>query len=222
VYVFIITQALNNGGEVPIRDFTPSAKYAANFWVLLIDADADKLIYFKNLSLLLTVAVQLLLAGFFVYFTRNLFFQNKNHPSQTSADKLSAAPHWHPIILLIIPLAFFFGTFYQHMPEYLLMLWPAAALLCTSVWQHFLFAGALTFAWTPRITHGLTTVVNNYGTAAEARSDIVGPLLQFFQFDYNLLNQMALVMQSLVYMVLVIWLCVLATKLQRQARTASD
>ena len=203
VYIFIITQALNNGGEVPIRDFTPPAIYAGNYWVLLINANPELLEFYKNISLVLTTFVQLLVIASLLYFNRN-----RQQP-------------WHPIVLLVIPLAFFFGTFFQHMPEYLLMIWPIAALLCTSIWQQWLLAAAMSFAWVPRITHGLTTVVRNFGSSAEARSDIVGPLVNFFNIDYDLLNHVVLVVQSVVYTAVVVWLCVLCLRLQQRYNNPS-
>lgn len=199
VYVFIILQALKNGGEVPIRDFTPDAKYAANYWVLLIDSDPILLAYYKNLSLMITAFVQFGLIAFL------LIIGNKKENT------------WHPFILLLLPLAFFFGTFYQHMPEYLLMLWPLAALLCQSVSQHLVLVAALSFAWAPRIFHGLNTVVDGFGTAAAARSEVIGPLVNFLSLDYSLLNQFALIMQSVIYTSLVVWLCFLARTFQRRA-----
>ncbi len=202
VYTFIIVQALNNGGEVPIRDFTPDAKYAGNFWVLLIDNDPVRLVLFKNYSLVLTTAVQFMIIAVFLF----LHYVKK--------------VQLHPVILMAIPLAFFFGTFYQHMPEYLLMVWPVAALLCTTVWQHVLFAGALSFAWAPRITHGLNTVVDNFGSAAEARSEVVGPLVNALNIDFVLLNKAALVAETIVYTIVLIWLCVLCKQWQSRYRMA--
>ena len=186
----------------PIRDFTPDAKYAANFWVLLIDSDAELLIYYKNLSLALTTIVQLIIIAAFIYIS-------------TKRKWL-----WHPSVLLVIPLAFFFATFYQHMPEYLLMLWPVAALFCTAIWQQLLLVSALMFAWAPRISHGLITVIEEFGTSAEARTEIVGPLINLINIDYTLLNQVALIMQSVAYPLLVLWLCLLSRNLQQlYART---
>ncbi len=200
VYVFIVVQALNNGGDVPIRDFTPDAKYAANFWVLLINSDPVLLVLYKNYSLILTVLVQIVIIAVLVFF---------HHRRKENI---------HPVILLVIPLCFFFATFYQHMPEYLLMLWPAGALLCTGVWQNILFAGALSFAWTPRVTHGLTTVVDKFGTAAEARSEVIGPFVNAVNLDFVLLNKIALIAQSVVYLIFIAWLCLLSKQLQRKRR----
>ena len=201
VYIFTITQALSNGGEVPIRDFTPDAKYAANYWVLLIDSDPVLLKYYKNVSLVFTASVQFILISAFLFI---------------SWKRKQPMP---PLLLLFMPLAFFFGTFYQHMPEYLLMLWPVAALLCNNVWQQLVLVAALSFSWTPRIFHGFNTVVDGFGTAAEARSQVLGPLVDFLNLDFVFLNQAALVSQSVVYTIVVFWLCLLGKKLLQRDNT---
>ena len=196
IYCISIINALNNGGEVPIRDFTPDAAYAANYWVILLNMYPDSLTLFKNISVYISALVQLLL------FSVLLFISSKRTVS------------WSPTILLTIPLGFFFGTFYQHMPEYLLMLWPAAALLCTAVWHQVIIVSALSFAWAPRIFHGLVTVTENFGTAAEARNEVIGPLINMVSFDFAYLNHVALVLQSIFYFMLLVWLCTLSWNAQ--------
>jgi len=198
IYAFIIMQALNNGGEVPIRDFSPDAKYAANFWVLLINSNAQLLAYYKNVSLILTACVQFSITAVLIYLTNTRKWL------------------WHPAILLALPLAVFFSTFYQQMPEYFLMLWPVVAFFCTTLWQQLLVVGALCFAWAPRISHGLITVVDGFGSSASARADVVGPIIEQINVDFVLLNKTTLIMQSVIYSLLVVTLVFLSRKLQRK------
>lgn len=192
VYYIIITNALINGGDVPIRDFTPDAAYAANYWVLILKANPDSLKMVKYTSILLSAIVQLLLI---VY----LFSIYKK-----STKSL------HPLVLLTIPLVFFFATFYQHMPEYFLILWPITAMLCTNIFQQLLLAVAFSLAWAPRVIHGIKTIKDSFGSTLEARSEILQPLLELVYFDMNTLHSFALGAQTLFYTVTMIYLAKLA------------
>jgi|GEM_PF-3940454 len=201
VYFITITNALNNGGDVPIRDFTPDADYAANFWVLILKADPDALTTVKHASLLLSAAVQFLVIGIFFFY------------------KYVRKKTLHPLVLIAVPLVFFFGTFYQHMPEYFLMLWPVTALLCTSLFQHLLLAFAFSLAWAPRVIHGIKTIQDNFGSTVEARADILKPLLDLLQFDMNTLHSASLAAQTFFYTVMMIYLCFLAIGKNRSVNT---
>jgi len=189
VYYITITNALANGGEVPIRDFTPDAKYAANYWVMLLKAFPEQLVQVKNASLLLSLIAQVVLIAVFF----NLHYIKKIRIS--------------PAVLLTIPLVVFFATFYQHMPEYFLMLWPLVAIFCTTIWQQLVVAALFSVAWAPRIFHGFKRVTEQFGTAAEARTDILGPFISMDANQFEFLNQIALIVQSILYTLLLIWLC---------------
>jgi len=188
VYYITISNALANGGDVPIRDFTPDAAYAANFWVLILKAYPDALIAVKNSSLLLSLVLQL--AVILSLFT---LYRRQNHSFDVAT-------------ILAVPLVVFFSSFYQHMPEYFLMLWPLISVLCTSVGQQIVLAMAFSFAWLPRVLHGLKTITDNFGSTVEARSEIFGPLLKVLAVDFNVLNSVALAAQTVIYTTLMIFI----------------
>ena len=188
IYYITISNAISNGGDVPIQDFTPDAKYAANYWVILLKVFPESLDLIKNTSLFLSLIGQIIVMGvlYRLYYVKKL--------------------RLHPISLLTIPLVVFFATFYQHMPEYFLMLWPLVAYFSTKIWQQFLLAAIFSIAWAPRIFHGMKRVTEEFGTAAQARTEIVAPYLQLEGHHFESLNQIALISQSIIYILMLCWL----------------
>lgn len=198
IYTLSISNALNQGGEVPIRDFTPDAAYGANFWTLILKSYPDLLVAVKNSSLALSVLFQL---GAIV----TLFALYRNR-----------AQDLHPVLLATVPLALFFATFYNHMPEYFLMLWPLVAIYCTGALQQLVLAVIFSLAWAPRILHGLQTIKDNFGSTVQARSEIFEPFFQAIAINPDKLNDIALIAHSLIYTAFFVVLAIAAFRHQRR------
>lgn len=190
IYYLTISNAISNGGHIPIVDFTPDAVYAANYWVVLLKAFPEKLDLFKYTSVLLTLVLQLVLTAVFY------FYSKKGHT-------INAA------VLLVLPLALFFATFYQQMPEYLLLIWPLIAFISRSVIYQLLVAAAMSFAWTPRVLHGIMNLKNKSGTSAEERAEIINPTIHSLSDLAGALHTPALIANTIVYSAVLITLLLL-------------
>lgn len=195
VYVLIIYNAFQNGGDIPLLEFTPDGVYASNYWVLLLAQYPESLEAIKGLSLKLSLAVQLIVIGLGLY----LLIRAKNH-------------HVDSVIWMSVPLAMFFATFYQHMPEYLLLIWPVLIFMYRSISAQILIVACLNLAWLPRIFHGLGTVGQTNMTSADARADLIAPVLQYINIDPQLFNVGFILLHSVAYTLLVFSLISLAFK----------
>lgn len=195
VYILIIYNAFQNGGDVPLLEFTPDGVYASNYWVLLLNHYPESLEAIKSASLKLSLVAQLFLVGVGLY----LLIQSKNQ----NVD---------PVYWVALPLAIFFATFYQHMPEYLLLIWPALIFLYRSVVAQFLIVVCMNMAWLPRIFHGLGSVGSTEITTADARTDLIAPLVEALGINPQYFNVGFLVLHSVGYTLLVISLIGLFVK----------
>lgn len=195
VYALIIYNAFQNGGDIPLLEFTPDGVYASNYWVLLLNHYPEALEAIKSLSLKVSLFAQLVIVFVGLY----LLVKSKNHKVD-------------PVYWIALPLAIFFATFYQHMPEYLLLIWPALIFLYKSVVAQFLLVLCMNMAWLPRIFHGLGSVGNKGITTADARVDLIAPVVDALGINPQYFNISFLVLHSVGYTLLVVSLVALFVK----------
>ena len=187
IYYIIITNALQNGGDVPLLEFTPDGVYASNYWVMFIGMFPEMLESIKRTSLLISLAAQLFIVSV------GLFLLAKGLNERV-----------HPAVWMAVPLALFYGTFYQHMPEYLLLIWPALIYLFHTLRAQLLIVMCLNLAWMPRIFHGLGSVGATDITTADARIELLGPLLSYLSIEPRILNSVFIVLHSIAYTILLL------------------
>lgn len=188
IYGWSVLAAIASNGNIPFDGFSPSAKYASTFWVLGIKhfgMNSDSL---KPLSLALSMAAQLAL----------IIYALSNWRKLSSTDGA--------ILLVGTSIASFFLTFYQHNPEYILLLAPIVLLFCQSVRALLLSIAVLSLSWLPNIFYGLNNVLTHKGSASEARRAIMGDWLTLLNIDFSMAHSASIALYSALYAGLVIYL----------------
>ena len=196
VYGISVSWALSTGGNLPLVGFTPDPTYGSTFWVLIVDRYPDSLSLHKNISLMLCVLGQALTC---------LYFLLQSNRFRTSLN---------PIMLLAWPLALFFFTFYQHMPEYLLLVIPVILLYFKSFWSALVVSAILALSWIPNIFFGLKNIGIINSSKSPTRNRVLQPFVDWVGMDFAQLHVLSLVVYSALYAVALVMMWKQYTKLR--------
>ena len=198
VYAVNVLWALANDGNVPFVGFSPEPNYGSHYWVLLVEKYPQHIEQFKQVSLLLSVATQAILC--LVFFIRSNYLREPLNP-------------W---ILIVLPLAVFFFTFYQQNPEYLLTFWPVVLLLCRRLWPVLLYSAVVAMAWAPNLFFGFKNIGLNNSSKSGTRNRILQPVVDALGIDFATLHPLSILVYSACYLVMLIMLWRLTSRLVRQ------
>ena len=185
VYALVVLMVQQNNGNLPLVGFTPSADYSVMYWTLILQTASDISTY-KNLSLLLTIATQSVLSLYLIY----QCYLKKKHINST--------------LLISLPLAVFFLTFYQHNSEYSMMIAAVALLSIQRTHSVLVLASIFSFAWVPKFLFGLKNIGLNNATASETRNDLLGGLVEQLGVNLTQLHAASIVIYSVLFLFLVI------------------
>ena len=191
-------------GNVPFVGFSPSAKYASTFWVLGIKhfgLDSETL---KPVSLALSLAAQLALIVYALCYWRTL-------------NSVNGA-----ILLVGVSLTAFFLTFYQHNPEYTLLLAPVVLLYVRTYRSVIAAVAVLSLSWLPNIFFGLNNVLTHNGSASSARRDIMGDWLTRLNLDFSVAHSVSIALYSVLYALLLLYLISCLRQAARPAAQPAD
>ncbi len=197
VYGLNVFWALSNEGNVPFVGFSPEPNYGSHYWTLFVEEYPQNIELFKRVSLLLSVAFQALLCVWFFIASRYL------------REPLN------PWILITLPLALFFFTFYQQNPEYLLCFWPVMLLAVPRVWPALLYTAVVAMAWLPNLMFGFKNIGINNSSKSGTRNRVLQPVVDALGLDFNQLHPLSIAVYSLCYLLMLIALWHLSTRVLR-------
>lgn len=199
VYAINVLWALSNNGNVPFVGFSPEPNYGSHYWVLLVEKYPENIELYKRISLLLSVAVQAALCLWFFLQSRKL------------QEPLN------PWILITLPLAAFFFTFYQQNPEYLLCFWPVMLLVVRRVWPVLLYTAVVAMAWVPNLMFGMMNIGINNSSKSGTRNRVLQPVVDALGIDFHQLHPLSIAVYSASYLLMLVALWYLARRVIRQS-----
>ena len=187
-YALNVAWATINDGLLPLVGFNPYPDYASSYWVPIVTSFPDSMESIKRISLGLSALLQaIVLASLY----------------RRSIEASAPVP---PLVLLCLPLTAFYLTFYQHMPEYLLTMWPAFLLLRSGAAGALFFAAVANLAWAPNLFFGLMNVGIVNSSKSGTRNRILEPLTEGLGVDFAALHLASIAAYSIAYAVAFAWM----------------
>jgi len=183
VYGVNVVWAIANNGNIPFVGFSPEANYGSHYWVLAVERYPDFIPLLKRISLLLSVAAQLLICVYFWHKSNNL------------------KSEVNPIPLITIPILVFFFTFYQQNPEYLLLFWPVILLLNNRYWLQLGITVLVSASWAPNIFFGLKNIGLNNSSKSSTRNRVLEPITDWLGLDFVQIHFYSILIYSLLYLI---------------------